>query len=264
LERYDVDQNRSADSTDVAVVRGINVTWFNLSQFNKFPIPGQVRIPATNGQWYQFNVQIGGNGPYTFAANNQVLLLSSPYIGPTNVPFANNNANPNANDVVAVLAANASCDIQLGSEVLPFHAPIPLPSGVVIDLRYSSSNIQFLAGSSLAAGSTPPNIDIQFSPRGSVPGATGGLGAFYFCLRDLDDAMQTSTFPATLGGPRDPSDAACTGDCLVLGLNPATGLVQTYPANLTDAYNNATGVAGADGYADNLFSFAQQGKAAGR
>ena len=132
----------------------------------------------------------------------------------------------------------AGCDIQFGNEVLPFHQPIALPSAVVIDLRYSSSNVQYLAGGNLGstAGLLPPNIDISFSPRGSVAGATGGLGAFYFCIRDLEDATGASSyFNTTPPSPRDPSDVTCKGDCLILALNPATGLVQTYPANVTDA-----------------------------
>lgn len=258
LERLDIDQNGSADSTDILVVRGIgSPSWYQWATTATpiLQIPGQIRIPATSGQWYQFSFQIGGNGPYVMSANNQALILQTPCAFPSEFSYANNNANPNANDVIAVSANKSSCDIQLGNEVLPWHSPISLPSGVVIDLRYSSQNVQSLAGANLASGSTPPTIDVSFSPRGSIAGATGGIGSLIFCMRDLEDAMSLSTNPLTANGPRDPSDAGCKGDCLLLALNPATGLVQTYPPDLTDA--------NADGFADNLFSFAQQGKAAG-
>jgi prepilin-type N-terminal cleavage/methylation domain-containing protein len=236
----------------------------------------QVRIPsgqsAAPGQWYTLNPNANAAGGAfwvsTDANGNQNLLLQVPLNAgaPAPAQYAFNFIDP-----------NSSIDIQLGNEVLPFHQPIALPSASVIDLRYSSSNVQFLAGGNIlnTGNSLPPNIDISFSPRGSVAGATGGLGALYFCLRDLEDAMGPSSVfapvpPATYV-PRDPSDAACKGDCLILALNPATGLVQTYPADLTDIYINSNGAntgdptkPGSDGYVDNLFSFAQQGKAAGR
>ena len=45
---------------------------------------------------------------------------------------------------------------------------------------------------------------------------------------------------------------------------PQTGLVQVFEIDPTDVLNNSTGTAGADGLADNLFNFAQQGRSAGR
>ncbi len=45
---------------------------------------------------------------------------------------------------------------------------------------------------------------------------------------------------------------------------PQTGLVQTYELDLTDNFNNSTGAQGADGYADNVFNFAQRGMSAGK
>ena len=270
LERVDLldsmgnpGQDGNPDSADILIVRGISlgnqnaVDWSNVYGF--FGSVGQIRIPAGSGQWYNFTVATSGY--YAIGPNNQCLILQTPYsntgsaaAGVVAFPFSGNSPAP-----------IAGCEIQFGNEVLPFHAPMSLPSGVVIDLRWSSPNIQYLAGGNIAntGGSTAgPNIDISFSPRGSIAGATGGLGAIYFCLRDLEDAVAPSSVVA--GNPRDPSDAACKGECLILAVNPATGLVQTFPADLTDAYNNSTGASGGDGYVDNIFSFAQQGKAAGR
>lgn len=233
----------------------------------------QVRIPSSQspnpGQWYTLspnpNATGGAYWVSTDASGNQNLILQAPYSGGAGAPtpYAIDFSNP----------TSASIDIQLGSEVMPFHQPIALPAGVVVDLRYSSSNLQNLAGGNISntTGYVPPNIDISFSPRGNIAGATGGLGAFYFCLRDMKDATGPSTIdtgnpPVRTAGstPRDPCDPAAEGECLVLAVNPATGLVQTYDADLTDAYNNSTGNSGADGIVDNLFRFAQQGKAAGR
>ncbi len=219
----------------------------------------QVRIPATTGPWYQINA-VNTTAPYwgVLQANGTLILnfatiiqkvgqppssvftAGKPPVGPT---F--NAVDPN--DV------NASIDIRLGNEIMPFHQPMPLTAGCVIDLRYSSSNAQYMAGATAPAGSSPPDVEFVFSPRGDIVGFPGGSGAIYFCLRSIEDAVGPGTSGTT---PRDPSDPACKGDCLILALNPQTGLVQTYNADLTDG--------NADGYADNLFRFAQQGKAAGR
>ncbi len=266
LERLDMNQDSLADSPDILAVHGISagnigaVDWSSVYGF--FGTVGQIRIPSTTGQWYTFTVAT--SGPYAIGPNNQYLILQTPY---SNTSGAISSPSVTAYPFTGSTPAPvAGCDIQFGNDVLPFHQPIALPSAVTIDLRYCSSNVQYLAGGNITntTGLLAPNIDFSFSPRGSVAGATGGQGALYFCLRDLEDAMSTSTNPLTAGGPRDPSDPACQGECLILALNPATGLVQTYPANLTDVLNNLTGASGSDGFADNLFSFAQQGKAAGR
>ena len=283
LERPDVDQNGSADSSAVFIIRGFDASspntpakalYVNFAQLantgtNIFPSPGQIRIPATTGQWYQFSYQTSGAAPYNLSIGNEVLQLTSAFTQPPLVPFIGNTP-PNNLDVAAFPISSStnnfsSCDIQMGNEALPFHSPISLPSSCVIDLRYSSSNLQNAAGANFAAGSRAPNVDIMFSPRGNVAGVAGGTGALYFTLRDIVDASgASSVFVTTPPSPRDPSDPTCQGECLILALNPATGLVQTYPANLTDVLNNATGASGSDGLADNLFSFAQTGKAAGR
>jgi prepilin-type N-terminal cleavage/methylation domain-containing protein len=245
LQRLDLNQDSVPDSADVLVVHGGNsVDWDFIS--SRFSSPGQIRIPSGTGQWYAFTVDT--SGPYALKSGNEYLRLVVPYTS----------SMPLSASVFAFPASNtatSSCDIQFGFDVMPFNQPTPLPSSVVIDLRYSSSNIQALA-MGVSGATVAPNIDIVFSARGAVAGASSGLGAFYLCLRDLTDATAPSTVTATAGGVRDPSDPACQGDCLILAVNPTTGLVQTYAADLTDA--------NADGYADNLFSYAQAGKAAGR
>ena len=198
-------------SGNVTILRAAGQTdWAIVS--SHFAVPGQIRLPASTGQWYQFVVQSPG-----------VLQLGAPYFGPIQNP-------PPA----TIAANNISADIQFAFEVMPFHDTIPLASGCVIDLRYCSKNVQ-----SLAATGT---VDFIFSPRGEVTGPTGGRGAVFLCLRTLADAT------ANL----DPSDKSCRGDCLVVALNPDTGIVTTFNADLTDD--------DADGIVDDLFRFARLGR----
>jgi hypothetical protein len=96
-------------------------------------------------------------------------------------------------------------------------------------------------------------------------------------LRDLKDAVATSQIKDVNGNfcggllvgacatavPAQTEDPN-KGDRLILSVFPQTGLVQVFEIDPTDITNNATGAAGPDGLADNLFYFAQQGKSAGR
>jgi hypothetical protein len=148
----------------------------------------------------------------------------------------------------------SSCDIQLGNDVVPFHQPISLPSGIVIDLKYSSTNVQTLAG---IGGTTTPYVDIMFSPRGGVSGYLSGLRPLHFLLRDLKSAT-AGVVPTNLAAVQ-----AANADLMVLTVFPQTGLVQVFEVDPTDV-KDGTGNPGADGFADDLFAFAKQGKAAGR
>src|SRR5262249_15164288 len=127
-------------------------------------------------------------------------------------------------------------------------------------------------------------VDIMFSPRGGVSGFLSGLGPMHFLLRELKDAVATSQYTmkdtngnafacgglivggdVTSGGtPNLGTPHPNQGERLILSVYPQTGLVQVFEIDPTDVVNNVTGAPGADGLADNIFFFAQQGKSAGR
>jgi hypothetical protein len=136
---------------------------------------------------------------------------------------------------------NSSCEIELAPELLPNHAPISLPSGVVIDLDFSSPNVV------ANWPATPPatNINLMFSPRGMISGPLSALGPIHFLLNDIQDATQGLS----------PIDPANKGEKLILTIFPQTGNVATFPIDPTDADNN--------GVADDLFRFAKIGSTAG-
>lgn len=247
------------DATQVLISGTQGQTWFTQDQNGIWPpSPVQIRIPAQTGQWLNLS-RVQNSPPYwgTMNGGNLQLTLQTGYQG-GNPPPA-----PNAIDPAST---NASCDIQLGNDVLPFHQPIPLSSNVVIDLKFCSANVQTLAG--LQSG-VNYYVDVMFSPRGSVSGYLSGLGPMHFLLRDLKDAVATSQIKDSAGnfcgalivGPCPTANPPQTqnpnkGDMLVLSVFPQTGLVQVFEIDPTDANG--------DGFADNLFFFAQQGKSAGR
>ncbi len=237
----------------------------------------QVRIPSGTGQWYQLSRQ-NTSAPYWVvpdpnnAANkttNYWLYLQTGYPG----------GNPSPTDAILPNDTSASCDIQLGNDVLPFHAPITLPAGCVIDLFVSKIPASWYQQQSVSpvnvpagwvnCGADPNNagnviarlytsqMDVMFSPRGNVTGTVAASGALFFVIRDLRD-VTNGLNPASLTGPTP------QGDTLILAVFPQTGLVQTYDLDMTDNVNNTTGVAPADGLADNVFNYAQRGFSAGK
>ena len=236
----------SADSPDIIFVRGLLGTDFDVKQIF-FASPYRIRIPAGTGQWYNFFIDT--TGQYALSSGNEYLRLASPFVNSAS-------ANPMPFQVAYDQSSGySSCEIQLGNEVLPFHAPISLSSGVVIDLKYSSQAVQALSGVNLSPQpAILPNIDIMFSPRGMVSGPIGAQGPLHFLLRDLQDATATSATPnaGIMVGPNDPNK----GDRMILSVFPQTGLVQAFEIDQTDANN--------DGLADNIFAFAVAGKSAGR
>jgi prepilin-type N-terminal cleavage/methylation domain-containing protein len=153
--------------------------WFSQDSSGIWPSSTfKVRIPAGTGSWYQL-IRQSPTAPYWGlidpSTNNLNLFLQTPYNAPKS----------NGVPVLDFGDPDASIDIELGNDVLPFHQPISLSSGIVIDLKYCSTNVQTLAG--IGKGSLP-NVDIMFSPRGAVSGPVAGMGPLHFLIRDLKDA----------------------------------------------------------------------------
>lgn len=261
LERLDMQPDNIADNPDIVILNGNGggVDWDTKSIF--FLNPGRIRIPAGTGQWYTFSWST--SGPYALGPNNEYLQLSAPFANGPGNPFNNVTAFPRTSSF-------SSCEIELPAEVMPFHQPISLPSATVIDLQFSSPNVQALAGMNLAvnAANPPiaPNIDFMFSSRGMISGPIGAQGPLHFLIRDVQDAM-AGVNPFAVGSPNSTNPDLSKGDRLIVTLFPQTGLVQTFPVDPTDNVQNTGPNAGqtpGDGLADNPFNFAQQGKSAGQ
>jgi prepilin-type N-terminal cleavage/methylation domain-containing protein len=215
--------------------------------------PGLVKaqIPALTGQWYPLQ-QVSNVPPYYCQkdnAGNVILTLAAAFDnGGNQISPAKSFVNKLATDT------DSSIGILVGNEVLAFHQPIPMPSGCVIDIAYSNQAVKTLASYSVPPPVSPVNVDLMFSPRGNITGVPSALGVLMFAVRTIQDATSGV----------DPAAPNASGDTLILSVTPATGLVQTYEADLTDAFVNSTGAAGSDGLADDLFRLAKAGQSAGR
>jgi prepilin-type N-terminal cleavage/methylation domain-containing protein len=237
------------DDGDAVVVEGTFVPptgldWLYLYDNGLLPIPSRIRIPSSaSGQWYTFTNLRQGT-----VANTQLMNLTAPFAA-VEIAFP---------DPVAV--ANATCDIEIGFELLPNHQPMPMSSGVVIDLDWSGRNdfvpplnpppapptVPVNAMTIWPAGPPAANIDIMFTPRGMVEGALSARGPIYFLLNDIGDATRNLN-------PIDPQNK---GEKLVLAVFPQTGNVAIFPIDPTDANN--------DTLPDDLFRFAKLGSIAGQ
>lgn len=249
VARTDLDNNHfgndaSADDPHILLISGSEGQFLSdLDVQGLLPATGtRFRIPAGSaGQWYT-PLSISAGPPYfvTMQAGNAVVQLTSNVIKV-------DRAMPSTQSIDA---STGSAELDLGNELLPNHTPISLPSGVVIDLDYSSPNI--VANWPSAPQRT--NIDLMFSPRGMLIGPLAALGPIHFLLNDIQDATQNL----------NPIDPANKGEKLILTIFPQTGNIATFPIDPTDAVNNTTGAAGADGLADDLFRYAKRGSTAGQ
>ena len=209
---------------EAVIVRGVGVDWHFLSQQGFFPFPARIRIPAVSGQWY--TIVTGSVVLVTPATNECTLQLTTPFVG----------------GAIPPTDPQATCEIEVGNELLPHHAPIVLPSGIVIDLKWSSQNVQ----TAWAWTPTIINTDVMFTPRGNITGPITAGGPLYFLLRDIGDATANLN---PIAADAKPSS--------VLAVVPMTGHVQSYPIDPHDEFNNATGAPGPDGLADDLFRYAR-------
>ncbi len=297
----DRDGNGVAD-TDVYMVEGSPETlWYALLQRGYLPVyefdsnsngvadPGEdlngngvidrgtarIKIPGDrNGTWYNVSTRYLGRNP----ANPHVLELIRPYRDPGTTPPA---------EVVAFEGTGVnSYVLELPPRVLADAEPIMLPAGVVIDLDASDVPDAWRPAnlSTLPTGVTQwqmaysSQMDILFSPRGTVTGPVAAKGLIHFCLalREDVDAM-TISGGITPSGQTVPARAAVwaggtwnantvivgenttvttnppTGDRGLVTVFTQTGKVASYPLNPLDGGD-------ADQFADDPYLFARQGK----
>jgi prepilin-type N-terminal cleavage/methylation domain-containing protein len=246
------------DATNIEVKGAQGAAWFAQDQSGIWPATSvRIRVPAATGSWYVLS-RLNNAPPYwgMIDDNDRLNFFLQSGVQGTDIP-------PPSEIAIDYPSGNASCDIQLGNDLLPFHQPISLSSGVIIDLSYSSTNVQTLA--------TSANIDVMFSPRGNVSGYVGGLGPMHFLFRSLKDATAGRN-PWAVGQTGSANPDLNEDDRMILTVLPQTGLVQAFEIDPTDLYTNPStttpisypGTGSPDGIADNLFNFAQKGKAAGR
>lgn len=140
--------------------------------------------------------------------------------------------------------------LELKPTLLPGQEPMRLSSGIVVDLH--RSKVPSSWRNDIDSNPNTPDIftgsslDIMFSPSGVAydPSVVAG-GPIHLLLRTIDDVANDR-------GTADPQ----RGEQLILSIFPQTGLVATFPVDVTDSNN--------DQWADDPLRFAKIGGTAGR
>lgn len=216
----------------------------------------RIRIPAdSRGEWYviqdfAFDPPNGANK----GRDSQVLLLSTEYRQPVN-------------------GTRVITQAQLDLPPVPLEneQPVQLPRGICIDLFRCSQwvpsstapnpRLDFKIPADWRIAVSPSSfstqLDILFSPRGSVIGPAAASGIIQLYLTEefaaeagLDPSYETGDFPVP--------------DNIITTIFTRTGTVITSPVNKTDQFNNVSGAAGADGRADDPFYYSERGEVAGK
>jgi prepilin-type N-terminal cleavage/methylation domain-containing protein len=119
-------------------------------------------------------------------------------------------------------------ELELAPAVLPNQEPVELGPGIAIDVDITNPIIASGLPSSWATSGA--NMDIMFSPRGTVTGQEAAAGLIHFMLRDVVDIE--NKLPV--------SSPAREGDELIVSVFTRTGHISSHPVYNEDA--NANGV----------------------
>jgi prepilin-type N-terminal cleavage/methylation domain-containing protein len=198
---------------------------------------------SMNGDYYtiQFNNPFPG-APNGGATRSDELYLVNDFPTTSNAP-----------QVVSDDRDSISMRIELPPQPIVGEQPLQLPAGIVIDIGVDS----LLSRSDLPQSGWTADYaayDILFNARGGVGGRLGATGLVPFLLcdgRDVEEGL-------------NPASPTSRGDWLAVTLFTQTGFVISSAVDATDARNNTTGAAGADGLADDPYRFAKMGEAASR
>ncbi|QDT45111.1 hypothetical protein Pan241w_52290 [Gimesia alba] len=213
LERIDESpDDGTADGPDIFEVRGTGTDWKFLYDRGQILENARIKIPDTgSGIWYTINLAAS-----TINSSEEVLRLTTPY--------RESGTNPHP-AVIAFTAGSgpSTYQLELVSEVLPGEEPVLLPNGAAIDLDRSfipaswRSNL-FSPGDDGQPGKSgvdddgangnddaaelgwpgsddvrlySSQLDLMFSPRGSVIGREAGSGKIHFAINSIENINST-------------------------------------------------------------------------
>ena len=162
----------------------------------------------------------------------------------------------------------SSFSLQLKPTVIPGTEPVPLPTGVVIDLDGSNLPSSWRPSVSDTTYPYSSTMDILFNPRGSITGDVAGNGILHLLLADAGDVLRwqhipgriltANPTPAQWSPPVVPANMATgtpivTRDQILLSINGRSGNVSVHHVNPT--ITNTT-----NPIADDPYSLAETGQ----
>lgn len=150
-------------------------------------------------------------------AGNEVLLLQTPYVGTSMFT-----APGDVNGFAVPKMRQPPYKLLLAPQPMANQEPRSLGNGVVLDLNLSKG---------LAAFGSTLQIDLMFSPRGTVVGPLAGTGIVEFVVSDREDSLKGVPLPNSANPNPTPKR-----DRLIVSLTPQTGKTAVHPV-----YTDPTG-----------------------
>ena len=245
------------DSTG-STVTGVGTRWQSLRRRGFLKVGSRIQIPRDTGTWF------------TVAAIS----------GTTDVLQLNR-----ANRDLAGSAAQVNYALELAPGILGDSQPVQFPSGVVIDL--DGSQVPIAWRPSGLTFSYPTQMDILFTPRGTVVGDCASLGMIHLHFADAGDVVKwQSSSPTSSQGidgrnidlyaagslPLVPADdptsttPVVARDRILVTLATRTGNATVHHVNVTNAAALPTSTYAIDPtrIADDPFLFAETGEVANK
>ena len=242
-----------ATGRQVALVSG--TAWPSLYRRGFLKVGNRIQIPADTGAWF------------TISAVTTVSCASQPPPGVMVLTLKRPNTD------LAGMVNPISFSLELASAPLGDAQPVQLPRGTVIDL--DGSQIPRTWRPLSLAASYSPQMDILFTPRGTVVGDTSALGIVHLMIADASDVLRwkaTSTLtgrnsssylanslplvPAENGAATPP---LVPKDRVIVSIATRTGNVGVYPLNPVPQSNSGNPSLTAD-----PFLFAESGRVANK
>jgi type II secretory pathway pseudopilin PulG len=225
---------------------GNDQSWINLRRTELLKVGDQIRLPDPDGFWYTVQE----------------------FPSDTTIRFEPEFRLPGGKTY--------QFKLKLQPVVRANQEPMLLPLGIAIDLDRSQvpRSWRIFSGPSFRYTT---NLDVMFSPRGTVTGKAASGGLIHFYVAEMADVERLANFPANrlaveaphipaafIPASQLPSEPASgtpplvdpMGDRVIVTLFPQTGAISSHPVDVTDVNKN--------GVCDDPFFFAETGEVAGK
>ncbi len=234
----------SFDSTG-SIVTGTGTRWQILRNRGFLKVGSRIQIPRDTGTWYT------------------VAVITSPTVLQLN----------RANRDLAGSSAQVNFALELAPGILGDSQPVQFPRGVVIDLDGSQVPAAWRPIS--FTGSYPVQMDILFTPRGTIVGDCASLGMVHLHFADSGDVVKwqqiggrnSANYTSLPFVPAD--DPASTTpvvarDRILVTLATRTGNATVHHVDVTNTVVTPTSPIANNKLADDPFRFAETGEVANK
>ncbi len=239
------------DSTGRIINLISGTPWFNLFNRGFLKVGNRIQIPRDTGSWFTISAI---QTDTTKTPPIKSLILNRP------------------NSDLAGTVNPISFTLELASTPLGDAQPVQLPRGTVIDL--DGSQIPSTWRPVSLTKSYSPQMDILFTPRGTVVGDASAYGIVHLLISDASDVLkwkstatlngrnstyQASSLPLVPAENTVPSPPIVPKDRIIVTITTRTGNVAVYPINPVPQSSSGNPSLAAD-----PFLFAESGRVANK